>query len=40
MTKVSKAGGGIQRKERQMKKATPMLQIMRVKNPSTEALDE
>jgi hypothetical protein len=30
-------GGGYPEKEQQMKTATPMLQIMRVKNPSIEA---
>jgi hypothetical protein len=33
-------GGGIQRKEQQMKTATPMLQIHRMVKPSIEALDE
>jgi hypothetical protein len=33
-------GGGIQRKERQMKTATPMLQIHRIVKLPIEALNE
>jgi hypothetical protein len=33
-------GGGIRRKERQIKPATPMLQIHRMVNSPIEALDE